>query len=114
MKDFKAYLAAATILLALYIVFEYNKPQPVNWQPTLNYGDKIPFGTYVLYNRLKDIFPSSNVTNTHRSIDEEFHNLKVQPGNYLIFAKTVYFTKSDYDELIKYIKAGNTVFVAAM
>ena len=35
--------------LCIYLVAQYNKPSPINWQPTLYYQDKIPFGTYVLH-----------------------------------------------------------------
>ena len=66
MKDLKIYLAVATFLLVLYIVVEYNKPQPQNWQPTLYYGDQIPFGTYILHRQLPDIFPGAMVTNTNK------------------------------------------------
>ncbi len=113
MKDFKIYIATATLLLVLYIVAEYHKPQPVNWQPTLYMGDKIPFGTYVLYNRLKDIFPEGNVINTNKSIYDGFHNSQLQAGNYLIITNSLSFTKIDFNELIKYIKAGNTVFISS-
>jgi hypothetical protein len=34
------------------------------------------------------------------------------PGNYLIIAKTVNINKYDYNELLKYIKAGNSVFIS--
>lgn len=114
MKDFKIYVVCATLLLLLYIVVEYNKPQPMNWEPTLYYGDQIPFGTYILHHQLKDIFPGSTVTNTNSSVYNEFHNGGLLPGNYLIIAKAVSFSKLDFDEMLKYIKAGNNVFISTM
>ncbi len=52
MKDFKLYLSVAIVLLIVYLVAQYNKPAPINWQPTLYYKDKIPFGSYILYKEL--------------------------------------------------------------
>ena len=114
MKDLKIYLASATFLLIVYITIEYNKPQPQNWEPTLYYGDKIPFGTYILHRQLTDIFPGATVTNTNRSIYEEFHDAKPLPGNYLIIAKSVGMSKLDFNEMLKYIKAGNNVFISTL
>lgn len=114
MKDFKIYLSAATFLLVLYLFVEFNKPLPIDWTPTFYYGDKIPFGTYILHRQLKDIFPGSGVTNTNRSIYEELHNGAILPGNYLIIAKSVNLSKLDFTELVKYIKAGNSVFISAL
>ncbi|HVV56366.1 MAG TPA: hypothetical protein VHC47_13620, partial [Mucilaginibacter sp.] len=59
MRSFKIYFSIATFLLILYVVAEYNKPSPLNWSPTLSSTDKIPFGTYILYHEIDQIFPGS-------------------------------------------------------
>jgi hypothetical protein len=110
MRDFKIYLIAASLLLVVYAVIQYNKPVPVNWKPTLYLGDKIPFGTYVLYNRLTDIFPGATVTNTNKSIYNLFSSEKLS-GNYIIIAKEVKISKTDFEQLVKFISAGNDVFI---
>jgi hypothetical protein len=110
MRDFKAYITIALLLLVFYIVTQYNKPRPVNWQPTLNYTDKIPFGTYVFYHRLNDVFQGASVVNTNQSIYSLFSKPQ-SAGNYIVVANEVKLNKYDFKELIKYIKAGNTVFI---
>jgi hypothetical protein len=52
MKDLKIYIFLASILLVFYVVAQYNKPKPTDWSLTLVNTDKIPFGTYVLFNRI--------------------------------------------------------------
>ncbi|MES2276104.1 MAG: DUF4350 domain-containing protein [Bacteroidota bacterium] len=89
---------------------QYNKPRPVNWQPTLNYQDKIPFGTYVFYHQLNDIFPGAHVVNTNQSVYSLFSK-PLHAGNYIIVAKEVKINKYDFVQLLKYIRAGNTVFI---
>ncbi|MES2379281.1 MAG: DUF4350 domain-containing protein [Bacteroidota bacterium] len=111
MRDFKIYIIIASLLLLAYVVVLYNKPAPVNWKPTLYYGDKIPFGTYVLYKQLNDIFPAATITNTNKSIASLFSG-KIKPGNYFIIAKQVKISKIDFDALTKYVAAGNTVFIS--
>jgi hypothetical protein len=111
MRDFKFYIIGASLLLLVYVVVLYNKPIPVNWKPTLYYGDKIPFGTYVLYKQLNDVFPGARITNTNQSVASLFNN-KLKPGNYFIIAKQVKITFTDFNALKKYIAAGNTVFIS--
>lgn len=113
MKDLKIYLFVASALLIVYLVAQYNRPRAVDWRETLNNNDKIPFGTYIVYNRLSDIFPGA-VINTYR---EPVYNVltEQQPKNstYIIVANSVNLDEYDYKKLSQYIKAGNDVFIAA-
>jgi len=113
MKDFKIYVIVASVLFLIYLVAQFDQPTPTNWSPTFYYDDKIPFGTYVTYNRLKDIFPASEIKKTNNSIYREFHDSIKIAGSYLIIAKTVKTSQDDFNELVKYIKKGNSVFISA-
>ena len=113
MRDFKIYISIATIFLVVYLVAQYNKPSPVNWQSTLYYQDKIPFGTYILHNELSHFFPGASITNTNQNLYDLFHKASITGSNYLIISKTVNLSKYDYKELVKYMEAGNSVFIAA-
>ena len=112
MKDFKIITWVGAILLLAYLVAQYNKPVPVNWSPTLYYGDKIPFGTYILHDQLKTIYPGSIIKRTNAPVYNALHNTGAK-GNYFIIASTINLNKLDYKELIKFIKAGNNVFMTA-
>ncbi len=114
MKDFKIYLSIALVLLTVYLVAEYNKPTAINWSPTLYYNDnKIPYGTYVAYHQLAQLFPGAEINNTNASLYSALHDSTTMSGNYLIIAKNVDINKADYTELIKYIKAGGSVFISS-
>jgi hypothetical protein len=113
MRDFKIYISIATVLLVIYLVAQYNKPAPLNWQPTLYYNDKIPFGTYVLYKELPHFFPGAKITNTNQNLYDLFHNKSITNSNYFIISKTVVLSKYDFKEMINYIKSGNSVFISA-
>jgi hypothetical protein len=113
MKDFKIYIGIASALLLVYLIAQYNKPNPVNWTNTLYYNDKIPFGTFVLYNQLNDIFPDAEITRTNQSAYSVFSDTTMMPGNYLIIANNLELNKEDYIAMVKYISAGNSVFISA-
>jgi hypothetical protein len=113
MKDFKIYITIASLLMIGYLMAQYNKPSPINWQSTLYKNDKIPFGTYILYNQLKQLYPGAQIVNTNKSAYNIFHSDNLQQGNYIIIAKKISLNKFDFDEMLKYIKAGNSVFMSA-
>jgi len=113
MKDFKIYIGIASALLLVYLIAQYNKPNPINWNSTLYLGDKIPFGTYVLFNRLNDLFPDAEISTTNKSASHAFSDSALSAGNYLIIAKNVELNKADFTAMAKYISKGNTVFISA-
>lgn len=73
MKDFKIYISIAAILLLVYMVAVYNKPGETDWTASLSYNDKIPFGTYILYQQLNQIFPGAKVVKTNSSVYTTLH-----------------------------------------
>ncbi|TFF36564.1 DUF4350 domain-containing protein [Mucilaginibacter psychrotolerans] len=113
MKDFKVYLSIASLFLLVYLVAEYKRPKPIDWTPTFLKKDKIPLGTYVLYNRLRDIFPGADI----RTYREPAYNVLADHGikhaTYLIIANKVNIDKADYSRLSAFVKQGNNVFIAA-
>lgn len=113
MKDFKIYLSAAMLFLVLYVIAQYNKPSPINWQPSMYYNDKVPFGTYILYRQLPQLFPGARIINTNQTLYDQFHNKKLKNSNYFILSKTVTLGKYDFKEMVDYVKAGNSVFISA-
>ena len=68
MKSYKIYLIIGSILILLYLVAQYNKPTPTNWAPTYAVKDKIPYGTYILYHRIKDILPKAAIKRSKTAI----------------------------------------------
>lgn len=114
MKDLKIYISAGSILLLVYLIAQFNKPNPVNWAATLSSGDKIPFGTHVLYNRLPDLFPGASVKKSNLSAYRAFNDSTLTNGNFFIIAKNVNLNKADLTAMIKYIAKGNSVFISAL
>ncbi|UOQ72024.1 DUF4350 domain-containing protein [Hymenobacter cellulosilyticus] len=55
MTTFRWYLLGLAILFGAYIAVEYHRPKPLDWRPTYQNKDKIPYGTYVLYQMLPEV-----------------------------------------------------------
>jgi len=113
MKSLKLYLIIGGILLAIYIIAQLNRPKTVDWSESFSDKEKTPFGTYIVYNRLKDIFPKSRVMPYRHPVYSVIAEDSIKNSSYIIICPGFEFTKADYDQLIKYIKKGNDVFIAS-
>jgi len=73
MKSLKIIYIIGFVLLAVYIAAQFSRPKPVDWNPTLSYQDKIPFGTYILYHELPQIFKDAGISGTNSTFFNKFH-----------------------------------------
>ncbi|QNR84448.1 DUF4350 domain-containing protein [Pedobacter riviphilus] len=112
MKGYKLYLIIGSILILGYLIAQYNKPTPTNWAPTYATKDKIPYGTYILYNRIKDILPSASVQQSKTAVYTTLKSKKFNKAAYIIVAQKTDISKTDLEQLIKYMRTGNDVFIA--
>jgi len=113
MRDLKIYLIIASGLLLVYLVAQYNRPKQIDWTETFINTDKIPFGTYILYDRLSDIYPRATINACQKSPYEVIATDKLNNSTYIIISSTVNFNEDDYGQLLKYVVKGNNVFIAA-
>ncbi|MDO7847104.1 hypothetical protein Q5H92_12095 [Hymenobacter sp. M29] len=60
-STFRLYLLGVALLFAGYVTLEYNRPKPLDWRPTYINKDKIPYGTYVLYDQLPRLLGTDSV-----------------------------------------------------
>ena len=61
LTSFRLYLLGLTLLFGGYIALEYHRPKPLDWRPTYANKDKIPYGTYVLYDQLPRLLGTDSV-----------------------------------------------------
>ena len=113
MKDLKFYIGIASFFLVAYLVAMYNQPKPINWAPTFVNSDKIPYGTYIPYTRLHDIFPGANVEVYQEPVYNVINDYNIKHGTYIIICKKINLNEEDYNKLTGFIKKGNDVLIAA-
>ncbi|MEO6149490.1 MAG: DUF4350 domain-containing protein [Mucilaginibacter sp.] len=112
MKDLKIYLSVAAVLLVIYIVVQFNKPQATDWSASYINTQKAPFGTYILYNQIKDVFPKAAIS-PRRQPPFEVLDDKQKRTAYIIICNRVQFSEIEYDLIKNYVSAGNDMFIAA-
>ena len=113
MKGFKRYITLGSIIIIAYLVAQYFKPKPTNWKSTYLSEDKIPFGTYILRQQITDLFPDAEIKMVQSAV---YNTLKERPSgqsNLFIIAPDFKIDETDYREMVKYMKDGNNIFLAA-
>ncbi|WP_194852055.1 DUF4350 domain-containing protein [Nonlabens antarcticus] len=105
--------ALGAILIALFVL-ESNRPKPVNWSPSYTSGDKVPLGSYVLYDNLGKIFQGSNIKNIDKvPVDFLIENDTITDATYIFINDYLFFDKTETDYLLKFVERGNKVFISS-
>ena len=111
MKWLRGYGALMLLILAAYLYAEYRRPPRVDWTVTLDRYDRIPFGTYILYDRLTDLF-DVKPTQPSGTVYERY-NQRMDTGELAVFINKAFKTsKVDDAELLRFLALGNTIFLA--
>jgi len=112
-KKHSTYILFFVILFAIAII-EIYKPKPIDWDPTFVNSDKIPYGTFVVYDRLGDIFYDNDVRETFLPIYDEINAAEFDaPVNYMFVARTLSFPEIDEEHLLEFVAEGNNAFISA-
>ncbi|MTI20150.1 DUF4350 domain-containing protein [Fulvivirga sp. RKSG066] len=106
-KDVK-YIAILVACVVFYTVMEIITPKPINWTVTLASLDKNPFGTYLLDQRMGDLFEKTTKSNL------TFYELKDSVyQNYFILSQQFGPSQEDTDALLTHVANGSNVLIAS-
>ncbi len=108
MRRDKIYISAFLLVLGLLVYLEAQQKQPVNWNPSYVAADKIPLGTYVLYQELEEAFSIQSITVP----PYEFLQNSQEAATYLFINHQLPFDDAELKSLLKWVEQGNTAFLA--
>ena len=122
-KSDRKYIALLTVLIGMYVVIEWVRPKEIDWTPTFSRADKIPYGNYLLYTFLNDLFPGEKVTIADRSVYEVLSSPKADTFNYIFLnlnfdqpffnGPSFEFDDLETERLLEFVEGGNYIFMAA-
>lgn len=72
MTTLRWYLLGLVALFGAYVALEYYRPKPLDWTPTLSNKDKIPYGTYALYDVLPQLLGTAAVESVRLPVYNQF------------------------------------------
>jgi hypothetical protein len=111
LKKYRFYIIVC-ILLVLYILLTIFKPKQIDWTVTLEKKDKNPYGAYILYHQVKDIFPEAKIFSDQLPVYNQLSDANQQHTVYLLIAPELDLQKEDVNRLLHYVASGNEVFMA--
>jgi hypothetical protein len=85
---FRWYLVGLLALFGAYVALEYYRPKPIDWSPTLINKDKIPYGTYVLYDQLPRLLGTDSVETTRLPIYNQLTGVSLEVTDAMAAAET--------------------------
>ncbi|MGB0524259.1 MAG: hypothetical protein ACPGJS_14920, partial [Flammeovirgaceae bacterium] len=111
-KDWK-YILLFTGAIMLMIASEYLTPKPIDWTRTYAKADKNPYGNYILYQQLTDLFDDAIEVNRVTAFEAQ------QAGTWDNYAAIIYIddrfrpTELETEVLMNWVSGGKKVFIAA-
>ncbi len=98
----------------MIVYLESSAPKQVNWLPSYVRSDKIPFGTYVFFDALKNQQPKVALKEIN-SPPYDFLSRDTTAINqtYFFLNNHISFDNSELDELLDWVDRGNTVFISS-
>lgn len=112
MKGYRRYIALIVLLFAALVLLDYFRPKPVDWSQTFSREDKIPYGTYALYELLPDMFKGEPVVPVREPVYNQLQDSTLW-GNYIFISKFFSVDSLDTNLLLDFVQRGNDVFIAA-
>lgn len=128
-KNIKLLIFFLVLVLALIIFADSNKKKPINWNPTYGINDKIPFGLKVFNEESKGLFKEQNLEKFSETPyeyigNEVFEQVIVDGDTTATYANdkngTVFsisdfykFDEKSTQELLYFVREGNTLFVSS-
>jgi len=105
-------IALPLLFLLIYLISSGSKKK-INWEENYKGSNKDPFGSFVMFELLKDLNKGKEVETITSPL---YKNLSFAPsdsGNYVFIGNDLYLSDKDLDSLLKFVNIGNTAFIAS-
>lgn len=109
-KAYKITLGLLVLMLVMLTWLEANAPREVNWSPSYAASDKIPLGTKVLYENLKQQDLDLQGVNVPPF---EFLEDSTLTGTYFFLNNSLQIDQNELKKILKWVEKGNTAFFIA-
>ena len=107
----KKFVIILLLLLAVYVAYELNKPQPEDWTVTYHYDSTEPFGGKAVEELMAQLFDSA-ISHQYKSFYELFEEDSLYKNN-LVVANGIGLGKDDTEMILEQVSAGRTIFISA-
>ena len=121
-RTIKIYIVFLVLLLVGIIYIDAVRPRPINWNPTFDLKDKIPFGLYIFDNESPTLLKNNQIEKIGKTAYEYFDplydydtlvkNYKIK-GNVMSISNYYSIDKESTEEIFYFVSHGNSAFISA-
>jgi hypothetical protein len=101
------------LLIALIYGLASQGEKEFSWRESYSNENKQPFGTFVLYELLNEIFTGDSIQIIEHAFFQEMVYDSLERTNYLFINSYFGADEADLDEMIRFAREGNYIFIAA-
>lgn len=113
-KRAKRILMAFGVAVLVLIVVELTSPQPIDWRPSYTATDKVPLGSFVLFNELDGIFNDVPIERITRDPYEFLKDKEEATGElYMFINDGLSFDEQQFNQISQFVHSGNTALLSA-
>ncbi|HHH55200.1 MAG TPA: DUF4350 domain-containing protein [Bacteroidetes bacterium] len=113
-KEVKIYIGILILVVAGIIFSNTNTKSKVNWFESYVKDHKIPYGTYILYNELSNLFPESKIQTVNISpydfLEEKFPK---KNNLYILINKRIDIGNEEFEKMKEFVKEGNDILISS-
>ncbi|MGE5431852.1 MAG: DUF4350 domain-containing protein [Syntrophomonadaceae bacterium] len=113
MKVRTKYIIPVLITLVLLAVAQAVSPKKTDWSLSFSNRDKKPFGSYIIYRMLPELFPGSRINTALRPLFNTLKDNRDSNSVYIIINDKFDPGRGDLNVLMDFVKRGNDVFISA-
>lgn len=99
-------------LVLAYVLVVALQPKPTDWTVTLKQSDKNPYGAYIVYRRLGDLFPVAHIIHDRLPAYNQLSDTSLRGTAYLLIAPSATLESEDVRQMLGYIARGNDVLIS--
>lgn len=110
-KTYKIAFGLFLLLVVSLVWLESSEPEPVNWTPSYTAFDKIPLGSFVFYESMKEHY-KENISDI-KIPPYEYLNHEPGNGTYFFLNNNMSFDEKELEDLLEWVSRGNRVFISS-
>lgn len=109
----RTYLLFVLLVAALLHACTGSGSKRINLNETYSQTDKNPFGGFIAYNQLEQMYSKNTIREKTQSFYKTWSEIDDKKALYVCITQQLYLSENDANAMISYVEKGNELFIAS-